>query len=149
MWDLWWRNWHWGRISPNTSGFPANSHSISFSLLIIIRSSYNEPTSGRSGLSLIPPHSTNINNHTVWAMLWINLFTVFDRRRHFAELFMTNVYNVLIASLHLEKILASEFRSWTSDFIMSSFSCSNCTCVQCGSTANVIYKTLYKCENCL
>jgi hypothetical protein len=35
MWDLWWTRWHWDRISPSTSIFPANSHSTDCSTLII------------------------------------------------------------------------------------------------------------------
>jgi hypothetical protein len=60
MWDLWWKKWHWGRFSPSTSVFPANSHSTDY------------PSSGAgtigqiladvpSGLSLTPPQEIKKN----------------------------------------------------------------------------------------
>jgi hypothetical protein len=36
MWDLWRTKWRWGRFSPSTSVYPANSHSTDCSKIIII-----------------------------------------------------------------------------------------------------------------
>jgi hypothetical protein len=58
-WDLWWTMWRWGRFSPSTSVSPANLHSAKVSIIIITRSRYNRPFSGRRAewtqLGLHPP----------------------------------------------------------------------------------------------
>jgi hypothetical protein len=48
MWDLWWTKWHWGRFSPSTSVFLANSHSTNCSRrsTSIVSGCYNWPVSG-------------------------------------------------------------------------------------------------------
>jgi hypothetical protein len=39
MWGLWWAEWQWGRFSPSTTVYPANSHFTSCSIFIIFLSS--------------------------------------------------------------------------------------------------------------
>jgi hypothetical protein len=51
MWDLWWTKWHWGRFSPSTSVFCANTNSTDYSriimiIIIIIWNWYNRTNSG-------------------------------------------------------------------------------------------------------
>jgi hypothetical protein len=60
---------------------------------------------------------------------------------------VTIVYNGLITSPSLQEMLASEFHSLISDFIVSYLSFENCTSFHCMSTAIVIIKKLYKLGN--
>jgi hypothetical protein len=62
MWDLWWTNWHWGRVFPSSLVSPANSHSTDCSTLIICHSGLVQQAQlvadVLSGLSLTPPQET-------------------------------------------------------------------------------------------
>jgi hypothetical protein len=57
MWDLWWTEWHSGRLSLSTSIISACSHSPNFCLLIYHHRAIVPLVTGvPGGLSLIPPY---------------------------------------------------------------------------------------------
>jgi hypothetical protein len=64
-WDLWWTKWRWGGFSPSISVSLANLHSTKFSIIIVTRSRYNRPISGRRAEWTqldSKPHYANLKN---------------------------------------------------------------------------------------